>query len=269
MTDEYIVGEDEIVRALWAVSASNEDIDNYAGTLQIGSASAMGPAPGVEDTEARFRTFYSLGRNIRLRNYPEKLHFAYPDFNKADYGNGIVYGSIIIGEDHWQWRNILASELGNPSGLEARFRAVYDWAKHHSYGGGMPNMHQADYGNGKVYGTILFSQESLEWKNVSKNQLGNPSDVGERFKAVHSFASNNGYPAGFPNFHQADYGDGTVYGILLFKPGYAKKIDINFSVCNVLGSSYNFEDQIAATPYGSLFIPGLDAGSPQLTIPVP
>ena len=55
-------------------------------------------------------------------------------------------------------------------------------------------------------------------------ELGNPPrhDVGARFRAINDWAGTNGYFAGYPNFHEADYGQGTVYGTILLKSGMAK-----------------------------------------------
>jgi hypothetical protein len=42
-----------------------------------------------------------------------------------------------------------------------------------------------------------------------------------RFRATNDWCVRNGYFAGFPNFHQADYGSGLVYGTFLFKSNSA------------------------------------------------
>ncbi len=112
--------------------------------------------------------------------------------------------------------DIPISQLGTPSSFEARFRAVHDWATRNGYVAGFPNFHQADYGQGVVYGTILF-KEGVEWRDIPASELGNPANNEARFRAVHDWATRNGYVAGFPNFHQADYGQGVVYGTILIK----------------------------------------------------
>lgn len=107
--------------------------------------------------------------------------------------------------------------LKSPSNNEARFRAINDWARKNGYAAGFPNFHQANYGQGIVYGTILLKDGTVEARDVSASELGNPSDNEARFRAINDWATKNGYAAGFPNFHQADYGQGVVYGTILIK----------------------------------------------------
>lgn len=55
------------------------------------------------------------------------------------------------------------------------------------------------------------------------NQAVNPQPSAElqsvdgRFRAVDGWATKNGYAAGFPNFQQANYGQGVVYGVILIR----------------------------------------------------
>ena len=39
---------------------------------------------------------------------------------------------------------------------------------------GFPNFHEADYGDGVVYGTILLRDTEAEWRDVLRSDLGNP-----------------------------------------------------------------------------------------------
>merc|ERR1712023_472487 len=39
----------------------------------------------------------------------------------------------------------------------------------------------------------------------------------DRFKAVHTWATKNGYASGMPTFVQRNDGDGSIYGCILFK----------------------------------------------------
>jgi hypothetical protein len=39
-------------------------------------------------------------------------------------------------------------------------------------------------------------------------------DIGTRFSATQDYATAQGFVGGFPNFYQADYGAGTVYGTI-------------------------------------------------------
>ncbi|MGI9286425.1 MAG: hypothetical protein ACR2P1_13635 [Pseudomonadales bacterium] len=49
----------------------------------------------------------------------------------------------------------------------------------------------------------------------------------ERFRAVNDIAKSLGFGAGFPNFHQADYGKGFVYGTIFVKPEFVEWKDIS------------------------------------------
>ncbi|NEZ54981.1 hypothetical protein [Adonisia turfae] len=153
----------------------------------------------------------------------------FPNFHEANHGNGVVYGTILIKANYVEWRDIPAADLGNPGDIGARFRAVNDWAGKNSYKAGFPNFHQADYGNGVVYGTFLLKDNATEWRDIPAADLGNPGDIGARFRAVNDWAVKNGYRGGFPNFHQADYGNGVVYGTILIKHEAADWRDISVS----------------------------------------
>lgn len=99
-----------------------------------------------------------------------------------------------------------------------RFRAVNDISGHLGFDAGFPNFHQADYGNGLLYGTTLIKPGYADAVAISADELGNPGNVEERFRAVNDYAKQHGYAGGFPNFHQADYGNGLLYGTTLIKP---------------------------------------------------
>lgn len=173
----------------------------------------------------------------------------FPNFHQADYGLGTVYGTILLGADVAEWRDIPARQLGNPpSGdVGARFRATNDWAGRNGFVGGFPNFHQADHGNGLVYGTILLKRGAADWRDVPARELGDPpgGDVGARFRATNDWAVRNGYATGFPNFHQANYGNGVVYGTILLKHGTAHWRDVYEYVMGIF-SRFTFDAAITA-----------------------
>jgi hypothetical protein len=145
----------------------------------------------------------------------------YPNFHEAVYGQTLVYGCIFLKPHAAEWQDVPAATLGNPGSPEGRFRAVNDYAMANGFVGGFPNFHQADYGEGMVYGCLLIRQGEADWMDVPAATLGNPSSFGARMRTVHNFALAQGYAGGFPNFHQADYGQGLVYGCILLKQGFA------------------------------------------------
>ena len=163
-----------------------------------------------------------------VNDISSSLGFAagFPNFHQADHGNGVVYGTVLIKPRFVEWRDIPVADLGNPSDDAARFRAVNDWASANGFAAGFPNFHQADYGNGVVYGVQLLKQGAVEWRDILASDLGNPSDNAARFRAVNDWASANGFVSGFPNFHQADHGNGVVYGVQLLKHEAAEWRDI-------------------------------------------
>lgn len=163
----------------------------------------------------------------------------FPNFHEANYGQGVVYGTFLVKGGTAEWRDVPASQLGNPnlSDVGARFRATNDWARRNGFFGGFPNFHHANYGQGVVCGTILFKHGSAEWRDVPARELGNPNpgDVGARFRATNDYAVRNGFLAGFPNFHQADYGRGVVYGTILLRHGTAEWRDVFADVLGIFG----------------------------------
>ena len=156
----------------------------------------------------------------------------YPNFHWTNYGKGPVYGSMLIKTSAADWRDIPASELGNPKTPEERFRAISDWAARNGYRGGYPNFHQANYGRGVVYGAVLIKREAADWRDIPANELGNPQTPEELFRAVSSWASRNGYGGGYPNFHWTNYGRGVVYGSVLIKREAADGRDIPVNELN-------------------------------------
>ena len=59
-----------------------------------------------------------------------------------------------------------------------------------------------------------------------------------RFRLVNAYAEANGYFAGFPNFHEADYGNGIVGGVHLLRDTVAEWRDVP----RVTYSVYHIED---------------------------
>ncbi len=147
----------------------------------------------------------------------------FPNFHEADYGDGVVYGTVFLTDSEVEWRDVPRSEYGvfHIEDIPAMFRAANDYADRQGYAAAFPNFHQADHGNGVVYGTFLIKDGVTEWRDVPRDELGvyHIEDVGGMMRAANDYAARNGFSAGFPTFHQADHGNGVVCGIVLFKPG--------------------------------------------------
>jgi hypothetical protein len=159
---------------------------------------------------------------------------AFPNFFTAWYGPAFVAGTVFVGTNVAQWRDVPLAELGNPAlgDFGARMRAVNVYASQHGYVAAFPNFFHADYGHGIVCGTVLLNGPGVEWRDVPLSELGNPSldDIGARFRATNAWATQHGYVGGFPNFFHADYGHGIVCGTVLLKLGYAQWHDVTLSV---------------------------------------
>ena len=194
----------------------------------------------------RFQSVRPVAARFRaINDYASKhrLGVAFPNFHQADYGRGVVFGTLFINKEVAEWRDVPAAELGNPDSIEARFRAVNDYAARHGFGAAFPNFHQADYGSGVVHGTILLAREAVEWRDVPAAELGNPDSIEARFRAVNDYAARHGFGAAFPNFHQADYGSGVVYGVLLVKKEYVTWRDVP-----ALDLASPYREDLAARP---------------------
>ncbi len=148
------------------------------------------------------------------------------NFHEAIYDGCTVYGTILLHEAGVEGRDVLMSELGNPTGAAARFRAVHDYAAARGFVGGFPNFHEAETPAGTVYGTILLRSSAAEWRDVLASELGHPNGPEERFRAVNDYAVTNGFVGGFPNFHEAETPAGTFYGTILIKRTAAEWRDV-------------------------------------------
>jgi hypothetical protein len=164
-------------------------------------------------------TWYAPLRIRRIDDYAQLNGFAggFPNFNEADHGQGLVYGSVLLRPGASEGREVPAADLGGPDGFQQRFRAVQDFATANGFVGGFPNFNEADHGQGLVYGCVLVTAAAGEWRDVPAAELGNASGIAPRFRAVQDYATANGFVGGFPNFNEADYGQGLVYGCVLVK----------------------------------------------------
>ncbi|MHC8667902.1 hypothetical protein ACYX6U_08965 [Bacillus cereus] len=149
-----------------------------------------------------------------------------PNFHQAKRGDGeLVYGTIMFKREAVDNKDALKSEFGNIDRRDvgAMMRAASSYAGAKGYAAGIPTFHLGP----NVYGIVLFKPGTAETVDVTADELGNPRDIGERFRAVSSYAGQRGYAAAFPNFHQRRREDGVlVYGVVLIKPGNAEVRDV-------------------------------------------
>ena len=173
---------------------------------------------------ARFRGTHEFARRNDFMG-------GFPNFNFAPGPRGTVFGSILLRDSVAAFRDVTATELGEPDerDLGARFRACHAFARRNGFIGAFPNFFHAGEGPGRVYGTILLREGVAEFRDVAASELGNPdpADISTRFRVTHDFARRNGFLAGYPNFFLADQPGGRVYGTILIKENDAAFTDLN------------------------------------------
>ena len=192
------------------------------------SAAELGSPQTSED---RFRA---------VNLYASKNGFsgAFPTFYEA-----IVCGTWLLKKDKAEFRDISATELGNPQTSEDRFRAVNLYASKNGFSGAFPTFYEAKYGSGKVCGTWLLKKDAAEFRDISATELGNPQTSEDRFRAANLYAFKNGFSGAFPTFNEANYGNGKVYGVWLIKKDAAEFRDVSTIE---LGNPQTYEDRFRA-----------------------
>lgn len=121
--------------------------------------------PNLDDLAGRFR---------ETANYATRKGYAagLPNFFQADYGNGIVCGTILLKSDAVEWRDVPISELNNVdlNDLDGRFRQTFDYATRNGFIAGFPNFfHDSSritHRGGTVCGTVLLKPNVAEWQGV-------------------------------------------------------------------------------------------------------
>jgi len=177
----------------------------------------------MADTDRRFR-------NANDYAFTQGFVGGFPNFHEADHGAGVVYGTLLVRWGAAEWRDIPRAELGGASEADVPelFRRANDWSATRGFIGAIPNCHSANYGAGAVQGCLLLKPGAGEWRDVPRTVLGNPAwnSVGAFMRAANDYALANGFAAGVPTFHQADYGNGIVYGINLLSPSSVEWRDV-------------------------------------------
>jgi hypothetical protein len=131
------------------------------------------------------------GRMRATNAYATKNGFTggFPNYFHADYGNGIVCGTILLKSSGAEWRDVPLSELGDPelSDFEARFRATHDYANRNGFVGGFPNLFHAekqtrDFRTGRpirqvVCGTVLLRPDFIDFRTGRRSRVAEWRDV--------------------------------------------------------------------------------------------
>lgn len=173
--------------------------------------------------EGRFRSVNDWGTN---RGYVS----CYPNFHQGRSSSGDVLGAVCLRRSGIASQDLFAVDLENPKSSDARFRSVANWVTQQGLGvAGYPNFHALDRGKGLLYGSVVFQSDAVDVKDIPTEELGYPSSSEQRFRAIANWATRRGYVGGFPTFHQANYGQGDVFGAVLIKKGYGESVSIPVS----------------------------------------
>ncbi|NGY70430.1 hypothetical protein F6Y04_07980 [Bacillus megaterium] len=117
--------------------------------------------------------------------------------------------------------------------IEGRFRAVNDYARGLGYETAFPNFEEdlKEDGRGLVYGAACLKPDAVKLDDVPISELGYPKTIEEKFRKVNKYAQDRGYETAFPNFQEANKGDGrgVVYGVAFLKRDAVKLDDVPIS----------------------------------------
>jgi len=97
----------------------------------------------------------------------------FPTYFHADYGKGIVCGTVLIKEKAGMWEDVPLADLGNPAltDVQARFKGTQAYAGKFGFIGGFPNLFHAKQtvfvGIGRptsriVCGTVLIRSNYID-----------------------------------------------------------------------------------------------------------
>lgn len=118
-------------------------------------------SPPLEDFGARMRA---------AQVYATENGFVggFPTFEHADYGRGIVCGTVLLKKEAAEHRDVPLNRLGGDiEDFVKRFGETHNYAKELGFVGGFPNMFYADYPDkGRVCGTILVKASVAEWQDI-------------------------------------------------------------------------------------------------------
>lgn len=100
-----------------------------------------------------------------------------------------------------------------------RLRQAHRYAVANGFATGWLNFEAKDYNDGKgpVWGVLLLpARPNLKSVDVPVSELHAPSltDVAGVYRAAHRWSNQHGYATAIPTMEQANYGAGTVYGIV-------------------------------------------------------
>lgn len=215
----------------------NEDTIKKGVDAIVLAVSAANPVAGAavevigEAVISVVDQFNKWDHNDKLLDFNEWIDLPPGDFNATQFiwktipfshDDGIGYSSwdytleIRIGYmDAVHFANAPPPALDGKFVMEA-FRQRASAASDLGFLGGYPTFYFRTEGRQELGGALLFRRDAAEWQDVPLVQLGNPSldDFGLRMRSAQDYAVRAGFVGAFPNFFDADYGFGSVAGII-------------------------------------------------------
>lgn len=125
---------------------TTEGRNHLGGTIFLTQAAAeWRDVPLAELGNVALEDFEGRMRATNTWAVPHGFVGGFPTFFHADYGTGVVCGTVLLGSNGAEFRDIPLSELGNPAldDFEARFRATQDYASRNGFVGGFPTLYHA------------------------------------------------------------------------------------------------------------------------------
>ncbi|MDK8193218.1 hypothetical protein QP794_24325 [Paenibacillus sp. UMB7766-LJ446] len=180
-----------------------------------------------------------VGRELQGEGYVA----GFPNFHQADHGNGVVTAIFLIKGEAVDFKDISGERIGNPNRRDVieMFRIASNLASEEGYPAAIPSLHHDRSKN--LYGFYFIKPGYVDWQDVKASDLGNPSGISERFRAANDYSIKLPYNGAFPNFHEANYGEGLVYGTYLLKGEAGGLREVPMSALNM-----SFYEEVFCTP---------------------
>jgi hypothetical protein len=133
------------------------------------------------------------------------------------------------------WRDIPIRDLGFPKTSEQRFIAMYSNVSKFDpfkYSTIFPNFEQGIVDGKEVYGAFLVKRNAVEIVQVSAQELGNPQNPEEAFRAADLYAQQQrgfigGYPTNYNGSSSTKIRDG-YYSVVMIGEHYGQRKQIPF-----------------------------------------
>lgn len=116
--------------------------------------------PSLEDFGARMRAANAFAHSQGFTG-------GFPTYYHADYGSGVVCGTVMLKKEAAEFRDILLSDLNiTLENYADRFIAVHNFAKTQGFVSGFPTFYHGEHNGNIVCGAILIKSEYARWADV-------------------------------------------------------------------------------------------------------